>query len=182
MFPRSLDFLVSTIQLQIPWDRVYASAANDGTDHITTFKVTAVQIGGFFTTPILLPYDYDRTRPGHLYATIARTTGPSGVGNGNMSLKTDLTVALGDGTVLTQNLAQVVAIPLDWPAKSLMLVELLNGTDPVFAARYLPDPCWIGARVYRDGTDALDTFTASLSLLGTVALDYTRLCAFWGCG
>jgi len=135
---------------------------------------------GFIAEPFALPRDYDRSRPGFLFALISPTSiiAPEG----NVRLDTTVTVATPPLTITNPFFHTLVPIEADPVANRTIEVPLLSPTgDPALPASSLPSNSWIGLRIARNGPAAEDTWTGTILLAQGLLLRYNRLCQFCTC-
>ena len=142
---------------------------------ITGQTVGPSQLGGLFYEPLPVPRDYDRSRPGYLYAALANT-GIVGPPTGAVVIQSTRTLAPPPGPPSNLTLSQTFTPPANWDASNWLLLELLNAGGPYFPASSIADQSLLGIRISRDGPNAADTWTATLTILEFAVLRYNRLC------
>jgi len=173
--------LQPSTELQLPYLRTYATvvASALGTA-IPTLSVTAAALGGFYAQPIMVPLDYDRSRPGRLYCTIANGAGV-GPAAGNVVLEGVLTHAPLAGFPTNNTVAQSHAVAAAWPANSWEEVELGSEAAPFIPGGTLGLRSVLGIRLARAGPAVGDTWAATLLLAQSLRLEYSRLCQHCCC-
>jgi len=170
--------MMPSTELQLAFDRAYAGTSlNTLGTALTGFSVTSSQLGGMFLEPIAVPRDYDRSRDGRLYITLANV-GIVGPATGDVVLQSTRTLAPPPGPSVNVTVEQVFTPPANWDAQNWQQVELLNAGGPWLPAGTIADQSILGIRVARDGGDVLDTWNASLFFADFVRLTYNRLCRF----
>lgn len=164
-------------ELQVPYVRDFASVLNDTIGNIpAAVKITANALGGFFTQPINVPVDYDRTRPGRLFVTIA--SGTSTQPAGDIVLLASWGWFAAPDQVVEGFVQPVIAIPADWDLNDSLIVEVGSEASPFFPGGTFPPNASFGLRIARNGGLGTDTWTGSLKLMQSLRLRYSRLCQF----
>jgi len=139
---------------------------------------TAAQ--GFYTQPIPLPYDLDRSRPVHAAIAFGKRTGTPPAGTFGLKWFVNWTAAV--GTLVTNDGQGVTwPVPPSWTPLVLEQIDVPAVDTPLIPPNTLPKGCVIGFAAFRDPANVDDTYPTAVVLALQLLIRYTRLCAFCGC-
>lgn len=143
-------------------------------------STTAGGTQGFYTTPIALPRDYDRTRPGHVDLFLVTINGVI-VGSPGVVLAAVVNYSSPAGPPTTASGQVVVTLPNPFTPNMYIPVEINPGGTPLLPGNTIPDQSVLGIQVFRNGPDANDTCVVTTDLIAVVRIRYNRLCTYGDC-
>jgi hypothetical protein len=168
--------------LNLPATRTYATVSNSFLgQHAIAYFVGASSLGGYYTSPIRLPVDFDHTRDSHVYIELGSSAaGTPGTAVTLQAASTRITQAPSLITNTTYSFDWPV--PGLWPTSNPQRVELLDGLgQPLFPAHSLTPGDLLGLRVTRNGPSATDTWNQGVNFAANVEFYYPQLCQFADC-
>lgn len=168
--------LLPSTEVQLPALRASGPVGNVlMANSAPAYSVLTSSDAGFLTQPVDLPRNYDRSRPGYLYARISAPAGGGGV-QVPCVLRTRASILTASAPPVELDAPTTFTPPLLWPPAQPELIELLPVAGPgYFNAGVFPPNAAFGIHFIRWGTNPLDLY-GTIYMLLSLTLRYSALC------